>query len=186
MLPQCSSFRRSSARLAQGDQSARLVPERVARARCVSRDQLPELLKILRHGPPRILSRFVLEHHVALVADVTKQLDDPPEIGALLLPAGPELDLDLHDDGIWRKLCEFRVGIGAVEIAGVEVDAEPVLRDLANDRQQLIGSRHDAAVILEHQEDPAADGPNVSYRLRPLAACFGSSINASRHVARCP
>ena len=51
-------------------------------------DQLAQLLQVLRHGRPRVLSRFVLEHDIALVADVTKQLDDPPEIGALLLPAG--------------------------------------------------------------------------------------------------
>ena len=45
-----------------------------------------------------------------------------------------------------------------MEITRVEVDAEPVRLDLANDRQQLIGCRHDAAVILERQEDPAAGG----------------------------
>ena len=45
-----------------------------------------------------------------------------------------------------------------MEIAGVEVDAEPVRLDLADDRQQLIGGRYDAAVILERQEDPAGGG----------------------------
>src|SRR5688572_11744374 len=45
-----------------------------------------------------------------------------------------------------------------MEIAGVEVDAEPVRLDLANDRQQLIRGRHDAAVILQRQENSEAGG----------------------------
>ena len=58
---------------------------------CPLPDQLAELLQIFRHGRLRIFSSFVLEHDIALVSDVTQQLDDPSEIRTLLRPPPGEI-----------------------------------------------------------------------------------------------
>ena len=91
-----------------------------------------------RDGDRRVFARLVFEDDVARIFGLAEDCDDPGEVGVFLgLPLAADLGLDLDVDRVGGELGEVGVGVVAVEVAGVEVDAEVGRVDGLDQLQEL-------------------------------------------------
>ncbi len=100
---------------------------------------------------------FVFQDDKALVAGVLKDLANPGQIGLLRFAvSGFDVDFDLDVDGVTNATLEIRVRVVADEVAGVQIDTNPVTVDPLHDLDHLFG--RELAVVFDAQKNPFGRG----------------------------
>ena len=126
---------------------------------CFSGQQGFECGDVAGNCLPCILCGLIFQHDVSLVMGVFQNAHEPRQIRGLLgLPSGCDLDFQLHIDCERGALDQIPIGIFGVEVAGIQIDADPWTVDGLHDFEQWIRFGNNAPVVFDAKEHAPGGG----------------------------